>query len=251
MKILILSCGTGEGHNSAAKAIYEEFRLRSEKVYLKDALSFGNKTVKKMVETFFNGVAVKTPSVFGAMYKAGSIISNKVIKSPVYLANLTYAEKLHKYIIDNEIASSLTFESDNNTMCIVLTGKNQKLKKDIEKKFNKRKVLAIEFTKKVELYMDACDILLSKPGGLSSTEAAVKEVPLIHTMPIPGCETKNSDFFSKRKMSIKATTLKNVIDSSLKLLNNEMLKSKMIRNQIKHINKYAANDIASEVIKHK
>jgi transcriptional regulatory protein LevR len=28
MKVLVLSCSTGEGHNSAAKAIYEEMKLK-------------------------------------------------------------------------------------------------------------------------------------------------------------------------------------------------------------------------------
>ena len=60
------------------------------------------------------------------------------------------------------------------------------------------RVLAVPFTDNVQLYMDACDVLLTKPGGLSSTEAAVKNVPMVHTDPIPGCETKNAQFFMDR-----------------------------------------------------
>ena len=105
MRVLILSCSTGEGHNSAANAIYEELVSRKETVYMKDALSFGNRKVEKIIKSFFNGVAVKTPSIFGAMYKAGAVISNSVVKSPIYLANLTYAEKLYKFIMNNNIDS--------------------------------------------------------------------------------------------------------------------------------------------------
>lgn len=47
MKVLILSCGTGEGHNSAAKAIEEEFKRRNINVTFKDALSFGNNKAEK------------------------------------------------------------------------------------------------------------------------------------------------------------------------------------------------------------
>lgn len=43
---------------------------------------------------------------------------------------------------------------------------------------------------------------LSKPGGLSSTEAAIAQVPYIHMNPIPGGESKNVKYFSKNGMSI-------------------------------------------------
>ena len=51
---------------------------------------------------------------------------------------------------------------------------------------------------------EACDVLMSKPGGLSSTEALVSGTPLVHTPSIPGCETANADFFSEHGMSYAA-----------------------------------------------
>ena len=32
------------------------------------------------------------------------------------------------------------------------------------------------------------DRIYTKPGGLTSTEALVKNIPIVHTAPIPGCE---------------------------------------------------------------
>lgn len=46
------------------------------------------------------------------------------------------------------------------------------------------------------------DLLITKPGGLSSTEAAVAGIPLIQTAPIPGCEVSNMRFFRQRGLSI-------------------------------------------------
>lgn len=46
--------------------------------------------------------------------------------------------------------------------------------------------MAVPFTDKVAVYMRAADVLLSKAGGISSSEAAVLGVPLVHTMAIPG-----------------------------------------------------------------
>ena len=42
----------------------------------------------------------------------------------------------------------------------------------------------VGYTKQAALWMEACDVLLTKPGGLTSTEAAVKNVPLVLTAPI-------------------------------------------------------------------
>ena len=44
------------------------------------------------------------------------------------------------------------------------------------------------------LYMDAADVALTKPGGLSTSEALTKGVPLLLIDAVPGCETRNIEF---------------------------------------------------------
>ena len=48
MKILILSCNTGEGHNSAGKAVMEAALLRGHEVEFMDLMLLGGKTVSHM-----------------------------------------------------------------------------------------------------------------------------------------------------------------------------------------------------------
>ena len=43
--------------------------------------------------------------------------------------------------------------------------------------------------------MDASDILITKPGGLTTTEAMTKNLPIIMINPIPGVESANCNFF--------------------------------------------------------
>ena len=50
--------------------------------------------------------------------------------------------------------------------------------------------------------MHACRLFITKPGGLSTTEAAVSMTPTILMPPIPGCETYNIDFFRSHGMCI-------------------------------------------------
>ena len=61
---------------------------------------------------------------------------------------------------------------------------------------------------------------LPKPGGLTSTEAAVTGVPMIHTAPIPGCETVNRKFFMKAGMSWSAITLNGQVEKGIQLMND-------------------------------
>lgn len=90
-----------------------------------------------------------------------------------------------------------------NACLVVLGGNNEKLKSRLRQLFGEDgRVMVVDFTDRVSEYLDASDIVLTKPGGLSSTEIAVKNVPLIHTAPIPGCETANVDFFVERNMSV-------------------------------------------------
>ena len=52
--------------------------------------------------------------------------------------------------------------------------------------------------------MEACDLLYTKPVGITSTEGAVMGVPMVHMKPIPGCETRNRQLFTQNGMSVSA-----------------------------------------------
>lgn len=70
--------------------------------------------------------------------------------------------------------------------------------------------------------MAAADVLFTKPGGLSSTEAAVRRVPLVHTDPIPGCETKNRAFFVSRGMSVTGAHQKELAEAGISLARDDV-----------------------------
>lgn len=103
---------------------------------------------------------------------------------------------------------------------IVITGKNQKLYDDLLKlkeKFSKETRI-IGFTDKVNKYMQASDLLLTKPGGLTVTEALICKIPMGIFSPIPGQEEKNAEFLVKNNLAISisdVTICKNVIENLL------------------------------------
>lgn len=89
-----------------------------------------------------------------------------------------------------------------DTEIIVICGRNQKLYRKLKQKYGGR-ITLIRHTDQMALYLRACDLYLTKPGGLCSTEAAVMGAHLVHFPPIPGCETKNAHFFRAHGMSLR------------------------------------------------
>jgi processive 1,2-diacylglycerol beta-glucosyltransferase len=79
---------------------------------------------------------------------------------------------------------------------IVVTGKNKKLWWRIKKMERglsfTTKVLS--YTDKMDSLMDASDLIITKPGGLTSAEALAKGLPLIIVKPLPGQEERNGRY---------------------------------------------------------
>ncbi len=75
MKILILSCNTGGGHNSAAKAIKEALEERHHICDIMDVLAFGSQTASDLVCDAYIEMVKNTPKLFGELYKMGNKIS--------------------------------------------------------------------------------------------------------------------------------------------------------------------------------
>ena len=62
--------------------------------------------------------------------------------------------------------------------------------------------------------------MLFRSGGLTSTEALVKRIPIVHTAPIPGCETANRNFFVKRHLSVSSKYIAKQITLGKRLLSD-------------------------------
>ena len=108
MKILILSCNTGEGHNSAGKAVMEAALLRGHEVEFMDLMLLGGKTVSHMVGGAYISIVRHIPAFFSLLYKVGGLISSSTRKSPVYYANSLLAGRLDRYIKEHTFDLILT-----------------------------------------------------------------------------------------------------------------------------------------------
>ncbi|MBR4762313.1 MAG: glycosyl transferase [Clostridia bacterium] len=325
MKVLILSCNTGQGHNSAAKAIKDYFEENGVKCDIKDALLYRSPAFSKFIGAGHVFFYRNLPTLFGVGYKfeenhppkgnRTSLMYDVVIRGcnalakdlessdysavvcthvfaammmtrlrkngvtdiPTYLVATDYTchpgtgeTDVDKYFIPHADLSGeyltagikedrlfptgipvnptfygrreatlakkeLNLPADKRIVLImsgsmgcgpikqfvkllpgtlprdshlvVICGSNKKLYKSI-KKLAAPNVTAVGYTDKVSLYMDAASVILTKPGGLSSTESAAKHLPMLFIDAVPGCETRNFDFFISRGFADSAPGIK-------------------------------------------
>ncbi len=129
-------------------------------------------------------------------------------------------------------------KENSDTQFVIICGTNKKLYKILsEKTAGNSSFVIIGFTDKMNEYMAAADVFVTKPGGLSSTEAAVSGVPIVHMKPIPGCESKNIKYFEKHKMSLPLKGI--TIEKALDRLKDKQECRNMINNQRRHISSAA------------
>ena len=103
MKALILSCNTGGGHNSAARAIAEEMHDRGDEAYVLDYLGLAGEGVSRLVGDGYVQIVKKTPRLFGMVYKLGMVISRLMRRSPVYYVNGRMAKYLDGYLKEHPV----------------------------------------------------------------------------------------------------------------------------------------------------
>ncbi len=129
---------------------------------------------------------------------------------------------------------------------IIICGKHARLYDHLRDEYGENpQMLLLESTNHMPEYMKVADVLLSKPGGLTSTEAAVAGVPLLHLAPIPGCESSNVKFFSTRGMSLPAGHGMRHLPELLERLQDPETAAAMRDAQRENINPQAAEDICT------
>lgn len=337
MKILILTCNTGQGHNSAAGSISEKFINSGHVCTAADSLAFLSKKISRFISSWHTRIyrhapvlfdqgyefAEKHPSVFGDDSMAYNFFGYGVNKLNRFLEEGAYdgvicshpfsaimlTETLRRFprniktglistdytcspsVADSRmdfyfiphaslkqefiacgvpeeklVASGIPvrqafFERGNKAdakkalgiapeaphllmMCgsmgcgpiedlalqlsgllpaeAVLTvacGTNEHLKKKLDKA-QKNNLRILGYTDTIAQLMDSADLYLTKPGGLSVTEAAAKRLPMMFVDAVSGCETYNKNFFLARHMAAAPKTPDTLAEECAALLQN-------------------------------
>lgn len=96
---------------------------------------------------------------------------------------------------------------------VICTGHNIMLKHYLEKNLAIKHpdILILGYVSSIDIWMDASDILITKPGGATCFEALMKGIPMIIFKPISGHEEKNLDFLTDNNLALYAETENQVL----------------------------------------
>ena len=97
-------------------------------------------------------------------------------------------------------------ENNNNIQIVAISGKNEKMKENFEHlvtELDKQDyVKVLSYTDKVPELMSISDLVVTKPGGLTTTESLACGLPIVVINPIPGQEEENAAYLEKNKVAI-------------------------------------------------
>jgi processive 1,2-diacylglycerol beta-glucosyltransferase len=93
---------------------------------------------------------------------------------------------------------------------VVVTGKNEELRRDLSAQDRQHPTHVLGYTSNMRELMAVADLIITKPGGLTSSEALALGRPLLIVNPIPGQEAANSDFLLERGAAAKVNRLEDL-----------------------------------------
>lgn len=97
---------------------------------------------------------------------------------------------------------------------LVVTGNNRKLQQALEQSIGRRAmphmVHVLGYIKEIWAYMGASDVIVTKPGGVTCSEALAMQTPMILFHPLPGQERKNSQFLREQQLAEEAKNVEEI-----------------------------------------
>lgn len=146
-----------------------------------------------------------------------------------------------------KLAQQLPDALPENSLVVTMCGKNQKLF-DTMSEIADPRLRVLGYCSQVPEYMDASDMIITKPGGLSSTEAGNKALPMVFINAVGGCESRNFDFFLKNGYAVGDDNPENVLRIASQLASSPEKRRTMAEALERGFRNNSAEDIAEILI---
>lgn len=367
MKVLILSCNTGEGHNSCAKALAESFTKQGITCDIADSLAFISPAMSKLLSkshvfiyrylpTLFNwgyhfsekydflyrkgapvyiflslgskrlaqyineggydvvicahvfaGVTMTEAERFCTKKPLTAFLTTDYTCSPIteqsdldmyfipddgvqpaFIARGVDANKLvsvgipirqsfytqiskedaknvegidtsHKHLVVmcgsmgcgpiRKIVNRISGQLDEDMEMTVICGNNKKLYQQLSALQDADSKIHVRgYVDNISRLMDSADVYLTKPGGISVTEASVKKIPMVLVNAVGGCEEYNYNFFTDIGAAVSGNSLNEIIQECLQLMNQPDMQTRMCNACEEAISCNAADSIAEHLV---
>ena len=106
---------------------------------------------------------------------------------------------------------------------LVVCGRNDELRHELAMRDRRQPTHLFGFVQNMPELMAVSDLVITKPGGLTSSEALAMGKPLFILNPIPGQEAANSDFLLQNGAAMKANRMEDLPFRLEKLLGSKRL----------------------------
>lgn len=154
----------------------------------------------------------------------------------------------------NDILQEL-LQLRNAAQIVVLCGRNAELKQKLERAAKlitpnyHVKVRVVGFTDRIQDYMAAADMIVGKPGGLTTSESLAAGLVMVIVNPIPGQEERNSDHLLEEGVAIRCNNLPTLAFKIDRLLDDKERFAAMKQNAIRLGKPQAAYKIVDELMR--
>jgi processive 1,2-diacylglycerol beta-glucosyltransferase len=137
---------------------------------------------------------------------------------------------------------------------VAIAGKSEQMKKRLDENARgagtlpngSARLVAVGFTKQMDQYMAAADLLVGKAGGLTTSEALARHLPMALIEPIPGQEFRNADHLLEAGAAIRCNNLPAAAWKIARLLDDPARMEKMRKAAAQLARPNAAADIAED-----
>lgn len=138
---------------------------------------------------------------------------------------------------------------DKDVSIIAVAGRNEKLKKELESlaSMSSKPAAVLGYTHDVSRLMDMASVLVTKPGGVTISEALVKKLPIFIMDPIPGQEERNAEFLINAGAALRLPNDGSLRDVLAKALDDPLLLCRMSQAASRLARPDACKDIADLV----
>ena len=108
-------------------------------------------------------------------------------------------ERLYKALLDVDLPLQV----------VTIAGRNEKLQAELEAlpRPPRHRVKIMGFTREIDELMACADLIVSKPGGLTTSETLARGAVMVIVNPIPGQESRNSDYLLENGAAIKVNNV--------------------------------------------
>lgn len=187
--------------------------------------------------------------VVGSQEAKDTLLAKGVQEDKIKLYGIPIDPKFSRKLDKNSIASELGLVLDNpmvlimggghglgpiselinaidksvlNVNLLVVAGINKKLLSYIKKRKFRNKIYIYGYIDYVDKLMTLADILITKPGGITTAEALAKNLPMLIVKPLPGQEQNNTNFLLKHGVVHKAEDINDTANKLAFLLNDKV-----------------------------